>query len=190
MDRGRGDQTDLPACHGTAVIGFNIYVTGGLSAHSDLKSCNCFKAVAKTWREVSPMHEKRYMLSVAVLDGLVYAMGGNEDYIRILESAERYDYRTNRWSRIAPMNEKRTTASAATLNGKIYIVGGFNGENSMNSAEVYDPEFNQWTLIKSMFSVHGWHSSIAYHGCVYSIGGSNDESTMCSDENYNPATNA
>jgi kelch-like protein 10 len=178
--------------HGTAVIGFNIYMIGGLSPDSDSNTCYCFNAVTKTWREVSPMHKKRFMLSVAVLDGLVYAMGGCEDYSRtgIFESAERYDCRTNRWSMIAPMNEKRARASAATLNGKVYIVGGYNGKKFMNSAEVYDPEVNQWTLIKSMVSVRTSHSCIAYHGCVYAIGGYNYDSTMCSGEKYNPATNA
>jgi kelch-like protein 10 len=62
--------------YGTAVIGFNIYVIGGISLGSSLNSCRCFNAVTKTWCEVSPMHEKRLWLSVAVLDELVYAMGG------------------------------------------------------------------------------------------------------------------
>jgi kelch-like protein 10 len=180
------------AYHGTAVIGFNIYVIGGFTAHCGVKSCYCFNAVAKTWREVSPMHENRSALSVAVLDGLVYAIGGynGRRYLSIVESAERYDYRTNRWTMIAPMNEKRIRASATTLNGKIYIVGGFNGQNYMNSAEVYDPEVNQWTLIASMVSVRSCHSCIAHHGFIYSIGGCNGESAMCSGEKYNPTTNA
>jgi hypothetical protein len=63
------------------------------------------------------MHESRCYLRVAVLDGLVYAIGGGCNN----NTAERYDYRTNRWTMIAPMNEKRDSASAATLNGNIYI---------------------------------------------------------------------
>ncbi|PNF16817.1 hypothetical protein B7P43_G17848 [Cryptotermes secundus] len=152
---------------------------GGSNDEGHLSSCHFFNAVAKTWCEVSSMHERRCNLSVAVMDGLVYAMGGSCNS----RTAERYDYRTNRWSMIAPMNEKRSFASAATLNGKIYITGGFNDRIQVNSAEVYDPDVNKWTLISSL-------SCISYHGCVYAIGGFNDESCVCSGEKYNPTANA
>jgi kelch-like protein 10 len=173
------------AFHGTAVIGFNIYVIGGCNNDGHLNSCHCFNAVAKTWCEVSPMHERRCYLTVAVLDGLVHAMGGH----RNLNTAERYDYCTNRWAMIDSMNEKRFYASATTLNGMIYIVGGFNGSRQVNSAEVYAPEVNQWSLAESMF-VCRLLSCIAYHGYVYAIGRYNGESCLCSDEKYNPTTNA
>jgi kelch-like protein 10 len=168
---------------GTAVIGSNIYVIGGLSLGSTLKSCRRFNVVTKTWCEVSPMHETRFSLSVAVLDELVYAMGG---YGR--NTAERYDHRTNQWSMIAPMNEIRRAASAATLNGKIYVAGGF-GTLSMKSAEVYDPEVNQWTSIAEMIFPRSFFSCIAYHGYVYAIGGSDVVPSMRSVEKYNPITN-
>jgi kelch-like protein 10 len=172
--------------YGTAVIGFNVYVIGGLHISSDLNWCHCFNVVTKRWRELFPMQESRSSLSVAVLDELVYAMGGG---VRG-KTAERYDYRTNRWSMIAPMNEKRDSASATTLNGKIYVVGGENLNGCLNSAEVYDPNVNQWTSTTRMISARRYHSCIAYHGYVYAIGGTNGESCMSSGEKYNPTTNA
>jgi kelch-like protein 10 len=175
-------------CFGSAVIGFNIYFIGGTNNYGSLKSCLCFNAMAKTWCEVSSMHERRTSFSVAVLDGLVYAMGGSNDY-RKSNTAERYDYLTNRWSMIAPMNEKRWNASATTLNGKIYVVGGSNDIGGLNSSEVYDPEVNQWTSIANMMSARTGLSCIAYHGYVYAIGGYNMEFRMCSGEKYNPTTN-
>jgi kelch-like protein 10 len=57
------------AFHGTAEMGFNIYVIGGCDGDDYLNSCHCFNAVAKTWCEMSPMHESRCCLSVTVLDG-------------------------------------------------------------------------------------------------------------------------
>jgi kelch-like protein 10 len=99
------------AFHGTAGIIFNIYVIGGCNVDGLLNSCHCFNTVAKTWREVSPMQLSRCFLSVAVLDGLVYAMGDIPNP-KTAMSAERYDYRTNRWSTIALMNEMRFCASS------------------------------------------------------------------------------
>jgi len=57
---------------------------------------------------------------VAVLNNLVYAMGGYDGYHR-QKTAERYNYKTNQWSLIASMNVQRSDASATTLNGTILI---------------------------------------------------------------------
>ncbi|XP_069675813.1 kelch-like protein 10 [Periplaneta americana] len=176
------------AYHGTAVIGFNIFVVGGFDGMDYFSSCRCFNAVSKTWHEVSPMNARRCYVSVAVLNDMIYAMGGYDGHHR-QNTAEKYNYRTNQWSLIAPMNIQRSDASATTLNGKIYITGGFNGQECMNSAEVYDPESNQWTLIAPMRSRRSGVSCIAYHDYVYVIGGFNGISRMCSGEKYNPATN-
>jgi kelch-like protein 10 len=42
--------------HGTAVVGFNIFIVGGFDSGLCLKSCYCFNAVTKTWRKVAPMN--------------------------------------------------------------------------------------------------------------------------------------
>ncbi|XP_012271071.1 kelch-like protein 10 [Orussus abietinus] len=183
------DPTGPRAYHGTAVVGFNIYVIGGFDGMDYFNSCRCFNAVTKSWREVAPMNARRCYVSVAVLNDLIYAMGGYDGHHR-QNTAERYNYRYNQWSLIAPMNVQRSDASATMLNDKIYITGGFNGQECMNSAEVYDPETNQWTFIAAMRSRRSGVSCIAYHGCVYVIGGFNGISRMCSGEKYNPATNS
>lgn len=66
----------------------------------------------------APFICRRCYVSVAVLNDLVYAMGGYDGYHR-QKTAERYDYKTNQWSLIAPMNVQRSDASATTLNGTI-----------------------------------------------------------------------
>ncbi|KAK0161270.1 hypothetical protein PV327_009757 [Microctonus hyperodae] len=175
------------AYHGSAVIGFNIYVIGGFNGSEYFNSCRCFNAVTKVWREVSPMNSRRCYVCVAVLNDIIYAMGGYDGLTR-LKTAERYNYRDNQWSRIASMNVQRSDGSATALNNKIYITGGFNGHECLNSAEVYDPETNQWTLIASMRSRRSGQSCITYHGCIYVIGGFNGISRICSCEKYNPTS--
>lgn len=59
----------------------------------------------------------RCYISVAVLDGKIYALGGYDGQNR-QNSAERYDPTTNQWSLIAPMHQQRSDASATTLNGR------------------------------------------------------------------------
>lgn len=57
----------------------------------------------------------RCYISVAVLNNIIYAMGGYNGNIRF-RTAERYNYRDNQWSLIAPMHMQRSDASATTFN--------------------------------------------------------------------------
>ncbi len=57
------------------------------------------------------MYERRCYVSVAVLDELIYAMGGFDGHER-LSSAEHYNPNANQWTLTAPMNDRRSDASA------------------------------------------------------------------------------
>ncbi|XP_021937137.1 kelch-like protein 10 isoform X2 [Zootermopsis nevadensis] len=156
--------------HGTAVVGFDIYVIGGCNdVFGGLSTCLCFNAVTKTCRKVALMAERRNKLSVTVLRGAVYAMGG-QDGSRIHRTVERYDCKTNKWSLINPMNKQRARARAAVLNDKIYVAGGVNCYGYLNSVEVYDPDTNRWTFVAPMLSVHLLFSCVEFHGCLYALG--------------------
>ncbi|KDR17435.1 Kelch-like protein 10 [Zootermopsis nevadensis] len=164
-----GDPMGPRVHHGSAVVGYNIYVIGGFDRFKSLNSVSCFNAVTKKWREVGPMNDRRAYVSVAVLGGLVYAVGGYTDKRRH-RTAERYDYRRNQWSMIASMNTRRSDASATALNDKIYVVGGMNGQEYLASAEVYDPQTNEWTNISPMSSPRSGLSCVAFQGSVYAVG--------------------
>ncbi|XP_039284785.1 kelch-like protein 10 [Nilaparvata lugens] len=181
------DSAGPRAYHGTAVIGYKIYVIGGFDGVSYFNTCRCFDAVTKEWKEIAPMYASRCYVSVAVDKDVIYAMGGFDGHNR-QNSVEKYDYKANQWTQIAPMNMQRSDASAAALNGKIFITGGFNGQECLSSAEVYDPELNQWTMITPMRSRRSGVSCIAYHNALYVIGGFNGISRMSSGEKYNTET--
>ncbi|GFO21309.1 kelch-like protein 10 [Plakobranchus ocellatus] len=59
----------------------------------------------------------RCYVSVALLEGFIYAMGGFDGHVR-QNSVERFTKETNQWSMIRPMHHQRSDASATTLNGK------------------------------------------------------------------------
>jgi hypothetical protein len=60
------DPTGPRAYHGTAVVGYNIYVIGGFNGMDFFNSCRCFNAVTKIWREVAPMNARRFIKAAAV----------------------------------------------------------------------------------------------------------------------------
>ncbi|KAJ8317347.1 hypothetical protein KUTeg_005251, partial [Tegillarca granosa] len=177
------------AYHGTAAIGFLIYIIGGFDGMDYFNSVRCFDPVDKTWSEVAPMNAKRCYVSVAVLDEYIYAMGGFDGHVR-QNTAERYLPEKNQWSLIHPMCHQRSDASATTLDGKVYICGGFNGQECLSSAEYYCPDTNQWTLINAMRNRRSGIGVISYRGSLYALGGFNGITRMNTGEKYNPVTNS
>ena len=78
-----------------------VYAVGG---HSDgvgrLSSVERYDPATNAWEAVAPMATARDSHAVAVLDGKLYAMGGNEEN---LSSVESYDPALNAWDAVAPM---------------------------------------------------------------------------------------
>lgn len=60
---------------------------------------------------------RRCYVSVAMVDRVIYAMGGFDGHHR-LSSAEKYSFERNQWTMIAPMTSQRSDACAAVLNGE------------------------------------------------------------------------
>jgi kelch-like protein 10 len=60
------DPTGPRAYHGTAVIGYNIYVVGGFDGVDYFNSCRCFNAETKTWKEIAPMNCRRFFIAILV----------------------------------------------------------------------------------------------------------------------------
>lgn len=58
---------------------------------------------------------RRCYVSVVLMDGSIYAMGGSDGHQR-LRSAEKYDFERNQWTIIAPMNFQRSDACSSVLN--------------------------------------------------------------------------
>lgn len=70
------------------------------------------------WTERACMHVARCYVSVAVLSGKIYALGGY-DGDRRTNTAERYDPVLNTWTLIAEMNDHRSDACATVVDGKV-----------------------------------------------------------------------
>ncbi|KAK7939475.1 hypothetical protein WMY93_002801 [Mugilogobius chulae] len=160
----------------------------GYNGTERLNTTHKYDLVNRRWQEVAPMHVWRCYVSVALLDGFIYAMGGYNGIIR-LNTVEKYSPEVNQWKLIASMNEQRSDASSTTFNGKIYICGGFNGEECLSTAECYDPLTNQWTQIAHMSRRRSGLNIIAYANEIYAVGGFTGMARLNTVEAYNPNTN-
>ena len=78
-------------------MGDNIYVVGGINSHgATICTGEVYNYVTQQWREIAPMVERRRSLALCVLNGKVYAVGGNNGAVD-LRSVEEYSPSTNKW---------------------------------------------------------------------------------------------
>ncbi|XP_033746483.1 kelch-like protein 17 [Pecten maximus] len=139
------------------------------------------------WSRIASLRQPRMYLSVCVLEGILYAIGGNDSYGRSLNSVEYYDPDLDQWGFIAPMASPKIGVAAAGYRGKLYVVGGFQeitGQRAvLNNVECYDPRTNSWTA-KNSLPVPCCHANLVEaRGSLYLLGGSTipvGSSSICS----------
>jgi hypothetical protein len=128
-------------------------------------------AAENTWTQKAPMQQARADLGVAVVNGKIYAIGGNAG-----GTNEEYNPATNTWVYRAPMPTPSSMFVTAVCQDKIYCIGA-----GMN--DVYNPQTNKWENKTPL------HILIAQANVVndkiYVIGG---YPNYTSNEVYDPAT--
>jgi N-acetylneuraminic acid mutarotase len=95
--------------------------------------------VKDIWIKKADMPTARYCLSVCVLNGKIYAMGGVNDGFR--SELEEYDPAKDIWTKKANMPTPRYGLCTNVVNDKIYAIGGTNDPNwnPVQAVEEYDP---------------------------------------------------
>ncbi|KAG2458235.1 KLH18 protein, partial [Polypterus senegalus] len=90
----------------TSIAGL-IYAVGGLNSAGDsLNVVEVFDPIANRWERCQPMTTARSRVGVAVVNGLLYAIGGYDGQSR-LSTVEVYNPDTDSWTQVASMNSKR-----------------------------------------------------------------------------------
>ena len=92
------------------------------------------------WYPLAEMPSRRCRCGVAVLNGLVYAVGGFNGSLRV-RTVEVYDPGRDMWTSVPSMEARRSTLGVAVLNGLIYAVGGFDGSSGETYANIFCRNF-------------------------------------------------
>lgn len=74
-----------------------------------------YEPVADSWTCLAPMSIRRSTHDVAVIDGTLYAVGGN-DGSSSLNSIEKYDPETNKWTSVVSMSTRRSSVGVVVAN--------------------------------------------------------------------------
>ncbi|XP_054847227.1 kelch-like protein 18 isoform X2 [Eublepharis macularius] len=165
-----------------------IYAVGGLNSAGDsLDVVEVFDPIANHWAQCQPMTTARSRVGVAVLNGLLYAIGGYDGQLR-LSTVEVYNPEMDSWSKVASMNSKRSAMGTVVLDGQIYVCGGYDGTSSLNSVETYSPETDKWTVVTPMSSNRSAAGVTVFEGWIFVSGGHDGLQIFNSVEYYNHHT--
>jgi len=156
------------------------------------------RATEDTWTKKAPMQQARGRLGVAVVNGKIYAIGGDRgsifgypaDFIysgtnQVVGTNEEYDPETDTWTYKASMPTPRQYFGIAVYENKIYCIGGYTNETHSVTGvnEVYDPATDTWETKTSMPTPRNVAASVV-NGKIYCIGGWKSNTT----EVYDPVT--
>ena len=123
-----------------------------------------------SWATKAPMAQARANLGIAVVNGKIYAIGGDtlsgpwvfsmgfagRPTGGVVGTNEEYDPALDKWTSKAPMRTPRTGFAIAAYQNKIYCIGGatnrdiYSGPTLTDVNEVYNPATDNWETKSSM----------------------------------------
>nr|XP_057924573.1 kelch-like protein 18 isoform X2 [Doryrhamphus excisus] len=172
----------------TSITGL-IYAVGGLNSSGDsLNVVEVFDPIGNLWERCQPMRTARSRVGVAVVNGLLYAIGGYDGQSR-LSTVEVYNPETDSWTRVSSMNSQRSAMGTVVIDGHIYVCGGYDGKSSLNSVERYSPETDRWAVVTEMSASRSAAGVTVFDGRIFVSGGHDGLQIFNTVEYYNHHTN-
>ena len=147
---------DLPAARGSGQLEYlngQLHYFGGTDVNwRDVTNHYVLdvKGGATAWREAAPLPQPRNHFGSAVVNGRIYAIGGQigqEEGEVTQRDVYAYDPSTNAWTPRAPLPAARSHIAGSTfvLGGRIIVAGGeYAWGNHASEVSAYDPVTNTW----------------------------------------------
>lgn len=178
--------------HVAVVVDNKIHVIGGrvttgegkshFDAFIDTRVHNIYDPKTGKWSRGAEALTARNSAGAAVIDGLLYVVGGRRNVVQPdgkqlqqnIGTLEVYDAKTNSWKTLAPMPEALGGIAATASGGKLYVVGGeqWAPEHKVfSSVWVYDPNTDNWHRESELLTARHGLAAASVNGVVYSIGG-------------------
>ncbi|CAG2179428.1 unnamed protein product, partial [Oppiella nova] len=167
-----------------------LVVVGG-QAPKAINSCEYYNFESDQWADLGcNLPSNRCRAGLAVLNGIVYAIGGFNGSLRV-GTVDYFDPKSNMWNACTPMEARRSTLGVGVLHDMVYAVGGFDGSIGLQSAEVFNPVMKTWQFIAPMSTRRSSVGVATLNDGLYAVGGYDGASRQClsSVEFYNPVNN-
>jgi N-acetylneuraminic acid mutarotase len=133
---------------GSSDAGMESEATADAPTADARMGASCASRGTLSWRARAPLPSARTELSTAVVNGKLYALGGNGG--TTTTEVDEYDPLSNTWTTKKPMSTARQNAVVAVVRDKIYVTSGYvatmsNEATHPKTTEVYDPATDTWT---------------------------------------------
>ncbi|OVA03137.1 F-box domain [Macleaya cordata] len=149
-----------------------LFVCGGMVSDMDcpLDLVVKYEIHKNRWSVMSRMLTARSFFASGVIDGLVYAAGGNSGDLFELNSAEVLDPIKGNWRPIANMGTHMASYDSAVLNGKLFVTEGWIWPFLFSPrGQIYDPKCNNWETM-AVGLREGWTgSSVVVDGHLFVV---------------------
>lgn len=153
--------------------------SGSLNAqwadHIDTDEHWYYDAADDRWRPLAPLLTPRNSAAGAVVNGVIYVIGGRTVSDGNSDAVEVYDPQSDRWEKASPMPKRQGGLAAAVLNGKIYAFGGeyFTPSPGGVFAEAweYNPDTDKWRAVAAMARRRHGLGAVAIGNAIYALGG-------------------
>jgi influenza virus NS1A-binding protein len=176
---------------GVAEYDGKLIVVGGYGRTECLKSVESYCPISNKWQQELSLNEARGRVQIAVIDNIIYAVGGSNgitelDTVECLTMSDKNNEKA-KWKKCAKLPFPRSNAGICSLNGKIYCIGGNStGQNGIKQCDVYNPETNSWSSIAPLNNGRCQAGVIASNGKLWAAGGSDAWNCLNSVECYDP----
>ena len=142
------------------------------------------------WKRLTSLPTERNCFEMCSHRGLLYFIGGRDNFYDTLNLVECYDLKNGQWSRCADMLKRRTLFGVGVVGGYLYAVAGTERisvftPNILQSVERYDPEKNQWSFVAPLNTKRCQLAVVTDNTTMYAVGGRDEEGDLATCEVYN-----
>jgi len=143
--------------------------------HIDTDEHWLYDAAADNWHSLAPLLTPRNSAAGAVVNGVLYVIGGRTVSDGNLKTVEVYDPLSDRWARASPMPKAQSGLAAAVSHGKIYVFGGEyltpRPGGVFAEAWEYNPDTDKWRAVAAMPRRRHGLGAVAMDNAIYVMGG-------------------
>jgi N-acetylneuraminic acid mutarotase len=179
-------KTPMPsprAAQVTVAFGAKIYNFGGVdSDHRNTNTNFVYDPSTDTWDTLAPMPTRRHHAAGAVIDSLIFVVGGrihtgewdNFTSITNFSTNEAYAPSSDTWYTFADIPLALSGHAAAALNGKVYAFGGeyfLSNQGVFEESWEYDPVSDSWKSILPMPTPRHGTGAVTLGQTIHIVGG-------------------